>query len=159
MSQKIFNYPYTAKNGSNYIIRFKHTPDMVPAGISILIPVIEVVIFSEDDIEIIQTSTTLLELVTLIRSNADLVDAVYYSVCSDKMILKSAKRSDLSHQEYRSQLFSSMFKKANSDNKYINKPVVITDPKAGNHYIHLMTLEKNLDVIDIIGEELKKHDK
>lgn len=159
MSQDIINYPYTAKNGSNYIIRFKYTPDMVPVGVTIIIPVIEVVIFTEDDIEVIQTSTTLLELVTLIRSNADLVDAVYYSVCSDRMILKSAKRSNLSHQEYRSQLFSSMFNKANPDNKYINKPVVITDPNAGNHYIHLMTLEKNQDVIDIISEELKKHDK
>ncbi|WP_264536448.1 hypothetical protein [Flavobacterium sp. N1736] len=159
MSQETISYPYTAKNGSNYIIRFKYTPGMIPAGVTILIPIIEVIIFTEDNVEIIQTSTTLLELVTLIRSNADLVDAVYYSVCSDKMILKSAKRSDLSHQEYRSQLFSSMFNKANADKKYINKPVVITDLNVGNHYIHLMTLEKNQDVIDIISEELKKHDK
>jgi hypothetical protein len=157
MSQSVISIPYTTKNGSNYIIRFKYTPDLAPE--SVKTPVIEIIIFTADEVEVIQTSTSLLELVTLIRCQADLVDAVYYSICSDRMILRSERRLHLSHQEYRSQLFTSMFNKANTDKRYINKPVVIVDSDNGNQHIHLMTLEKNQEVIDIISEELKKYDK
>ncbi|WP_125721667.1 hypothetical protein [Flavobacterium ustbae] len=159
MSGKEYCHPYITSTGTEYIIKFKETPNIFPGAENLSVPLIEVIIFTAESIEVIQTSTTLLELVAMIRAKADLLDAVYYSVCSDKMILRSEKRMAMSHQEYRSHLFKSMFLKANADKKYINREIIISDPKAGNQYIHLMTGTQNLSAMDIISEELKKYDK
>jgi hypothetical protein len=151
--------PYTTKEGIEYLITFKYfAPEHIPLGINV--PIIDIAIITTADIDLINNSSTdIFEIGNIIYDQANKVDAVYYCICSDKQIKKNIKREHLSHQQYRSHLFSALFLKCNKGNLYSNRLVVIDDPNTNNHYIHLIATEKNSANVDLISEELRGFDK
>ncbi len=152
------NITYTTKEGIDYLIKFtSFPPNQLPIGIEI--PVVDIVIETNANIETINNSaTSLLQISQIISDYAMQHDAIYYCYCSDKPIKKSKNKIHLNHQQYRSLLFFTMFEKHNIAN-FLNRTVIIDDPERGNHYIHLMSRLKNEKIIDLISQTLNGFDK
>lgn len=149
--------PYVTKTGIQYLIEFR-TDSQKYEGVNI--PVIGVSLITNSNHEEIKNDAgALLEIATIMMQQANKVDAVYYCICSDAKINKSKKRLHLSHQQYRSHLFSAMFNKLNSKDDYSSKEVVIDDPEVNHHYIHVISLNKNQKELEAVESQLRNFDK
>jgi len=150
--------PYTSEDNVNYLIRFSAFPaDKLPEGINL--PVVDIVIETDADFKVISNSrASLSKMVNIILDYADKNNVVLYCYCSDKAIKKSKNNEEQTNQQFRSNLFSAMFK-MNKSEKFLNKVVVIHDLNAGHHYLHLITKVENKHVIDEISIQLSKLDK
>lgn len=131
--------------------------DTLPEEISI--PVVDITIETNAEYtDIKNTAADLIQITKIISDHADKSDAIYYCMCSDKPINKSAKKGHFSNQQFRSALFETMFKKHNKPD-FISKVIIINDPDSNNHYIHLMSHRDNEAIVEIAAKELAKLDK
>lgn len=150
--------PYSTKEGIDYLIRFTlFDKNRVPEKITI--PIVDIVIETNADIDKIKNSAySLLQITQIISEYATKNNAIYYCYCSDKPIKRADKKNHLTHQQYRSLLFCKMFEKNNNSN-FINKTVIINDPQKGNHHIHLITKLENEYMVNILSDTLSEFDK
>ena len=150
--------PYTTNEGIDYLIKFTLFPaDRLPEKITI--PVVDIVIETDTDINDIKNSAySLMQITQIISDYAIENNAIYYCYCSDKPIKRAERKKHLTHQEYRSLLFCKMFEK-NNNSDFINKTVIVNDVQKGNHHIHLITKLENEYMVNIISETLSQFDK
>jgi len=150
--------PYTTDEGINYLIKFTvFSPEKLPEEINL--PVIDIVIETDSAVhDINNDSKVLIQITKIISDYLKEEEAILYYYCSDREIKKSKRNKHLSHQEFRSKLFSAMFS-LNKATDLINKLIVIDDPSRNNHYLHLIGDKKHESVINRIADEAKKLDK
>lgn len=126
---------------------------------NINVPVVDIVIETDSDInEIKNTAYSLIQITKIISDFAQLNDVIFYCYCSDKPIKRAERKKYLSHQEYRSQLFCKMFEKSKNLD-FINRIVIINDAQKGNHYIHLISKLENENIVNLISDSLQEFDK
>ncbi|MDV6169577.1 hypothetical protein R1T16_14165 [Flavobacterium sp. DG1-102-2] len=149
--------PYTTNDGINYLIKFSvFKAEVLPEQITL--PVVEIIIETNSTHDNIYNDiSTIKRLLHIVLEYIHENDVVFYFYCSNKPIKKSEKNIHLSHQEFRSNLFSAMFQ-LDKTNRFTNKLVIIND-QDGNHYIHLITKIEFEETANLIMEELKKFDK
>lgn len=85
-------------------------------------------------------------------------DAILYFYCDDMHeINKTNKHIDASPQLYRSKLFSTLFDRESQKqhNSTLRNNVQAITTTEGTAYIHLVTSEKNLHVVEHIHEQLE----
>ena len=147
--------PHVTKDGNEYLIQFgAFEADFLPDDFKIPIIDLSLILVTKvksNDREILGVlSKYLLEYL-------DKFDVIiyYYSDIKDIPIRKSR---NISPQEFRHKLFSCLFKKYGNDS-LILQPTVITDTKAGDHYISLISNIKNKDKIDKAKEVLREFHK
>lgn len=150
--------PYSTNEGIDYLIRFTlFSKDRLPEEITI--PVVDIVIETDADVNDIKNSAySLMQITQIISDYAIENNAIYYCYCSDKPIKKADGKKHLSNQEYRSLLFCKMFEK-NNNSDFINKSVVINDLQKGNHHIHLIAKLENEYMVNLISDTLSQFDK
>jgi len=149
--------PYTTNDGINYLIKFSvFKAEVLPEQITL--PVVEIIIETNSTHDNIYNDiSTIKRLLHIVLEYIHENDVVFYFYCNNKPIKKSEKNIHLSHQEFRSNLFSAMFQ-LDKTNRFTNKLVIIND-QDGNHYIHLITKIEFEETANLIMEELKKFDK
>ncbi len=150
--------PYSTNEGIDYLIRFTlFSKDRLPEEITI--PVVDIVIETDADVNDIKNSAySLMQITQIINDYAIENNAIYYCYCSDKPIKRADGKKHLSNQEYRSLLFCKMFEK-NNNSDFINKSVVINDLQKGNHHIHLIAKLENEYMVNLISDTLSQFDK
>ncbi len=150
--------PYSTNEGIDYLIRFTlFSKDRLPEEITI--PVVDIVIETDADVNDIKNSAySLMQITQIISDYAIENNAIYYCYCSDKPIKRADGKKHLSNQEYRSLLFCKMFEK-NNNSDFINKSVVINDLQKGNHHIHLIAKLENEYMVNLISDTLSQFDK
>jgi hypothetical protein len=116
--------PYSTNQGIDYLIRFTVFPkESLPKGINI--PVVDIVIETNAEVnDIKNTAFSLIKITNIISEYILEHDAIYYCYCSSNPIKKSAKKTDLTHQEYRSLLFCKMFEKNNNPD-FVNRTLLL----------------------------------
>jgi len=149
--------PLTTIEGHKYLIQLSPF-DLIAYPIEITIDIVNIVILLVDEIENqpINNASTLFQMAKIIQKYLDINNVVLYCYCDNKIIKRNKNKLHLLPQDYRSQLFSSLFSKNNALKEYLNEVIYIPDEKNGDHYIHLISRIENKYHIDAIATELDK---
>ncbi len=88
-------------------------------------------------------------------------NAILYFFCDVRDVDRSAIHMKYSPQEYRSRLFSAMFeyeRRLHPNIDWINNKIVISTTE-GSAYIHLITLQQNQDIVNLIKQVIIQQSK
>jgi hypothetical protein len=144
--------PYVTEEGYQYLIRFaEFNSEYLPEEFTL--PIVDVTIIVNGDLEKINTSKTLSKFTSLVNDYLNQNNIILYFYCSNDPILKSSKRQTVSNAQYRSDLFCRMFEKQNLDDTFICENILIEDLVNGNHHIHLISKINNENEIKLIVEK------
>ena len=142
--------------GHDYLIKFSQFKNVdLPNGINI--EIVDVVIARLTDAGR-NNASTLFAICNLIKEYLETNDVVLYCYCDQKEIDRSVKRQGMLPQEFRSELFSTLFHKCSNTN-YTNTKIIIADNDNGDHYIHLIAHNNNAAQVDTIAAQLRRFHK
>lgn len=129
--------PYTSSVGSKFLLSFK---DFVQQDFSL--PVVDVSLIL---VKPVDESLELRDLIAITRIIKDFLNdnqvvLYYYCDSSASDIFISERNNKMSPQEFRHNLFNSLFDLMKFDN-FVKDEIIIDDPENSNHYISLITKE------------------
>lgn len=144
--------PIECSEGHQYLLKLTDCKNL---PIESTIDIVDIALISVTNVDIINNAGTLNKIAVILSNFLDDNDVVLYFYCSKDPIKLRKNRKEVSYQEYRSSLFSSMFNRTAKRSKmtYINKLVVLKDNIYGDHYIHLIAKTNFSNMID----ELESH--
>ena len=149
-------YSFTTIEGLEYRIGFSPFNSLIiPEKINK--PIIDVVIATQDT-NVINNAGTLFIFTKIIKEYLIKNDVLLYCYCDSIEINRGQKHQVLTPQEYRNLLFQKMFDRE-SDNKFVNKLIVLTDINDVNHYVMIISTISNLTLLQIAENELMKLNK
>ena len=143
LTQKI---SHETKEGNKYVIAFDLiNKDILPSGLSV--PVVNVSLFAIGDTKP-NTSTFFSYLASEVRSYLNKYNVILCYIC-DTMPIRMRNNRNISPQQYRHELFVTLYEKYNDGTK-IHHPMIIEDDENGNHYVSLISsIENEIDVLRI----------
>ncbi len=131
---------YETKEGIKFKIRFSL---FNPAGIPDLgIPLVDVVLISQDNSTWQNNPLTLFEIADLIKDYLKLFDVILYYYCDHSEIKMRKSRNQVSPQEYRNKIFN-LLSDRKLDSSLDKRSFHIKDDKYGDHYISVISQSKN----------------
>jgi hypothetical protein len=141
--------PYETSEGNKYLIRFSaFNPLVVP--IEIKVPVINLELVQVEFVK--QNGHAFLKyLAQYICDYINSFDVILYYYC-DKSDISMRKNRCSTPQQYRHDLFSKLYATINNET-LIRDIIIINDPENGDHYISLITSEKNAKELEILRRE------
>lgn len=149
-----FTVPIECSEGHQYLLKFT---DCKSLPIELDVEVVDIALSLASEIAIIKNNTgTLIKIASVIFNFLDDNDVILYFYCSKDDIIQRKTRKPMLPQQYRSQLFSTMFDKITKNcepGAFINKPVILRDEAEGDHYLHFIAKSKYADKMD----EFSKH--
>ncbi len=148
--------PFETEEGYQYLVSFKEFP---PNYTNCNIPIIDVSItLLSSNIES-NSLKTLNKFISIVLDYLNTNNVIIYFYCDSSPIrIRQNRKKAYSNQEFRFNLFSTMFSKMNSTYFYLQE-IIITDNTNGNHYTCLMSRISNQNVIELIKLELEKFNK
>jgi len=148
------NIPITTTEGFEYLLIFsKFASGSIPEEITI--PVVNLSIEVKENPPSINNLSTLAIISSNIEKYLHYNDVILYCYCDNAEITKSKKNEHMSHQQYRSTLFSAMFDKKKCE-EHLNEKVTIEDEINGTHYIHLISKIENTEAVAVIASTVLK---
>lgn len=146
-------YKFVTDEGYEYLIVFQeYTNYSSLFGIS----VIDVsIILMNEDIE--QNSyKSLIEFINIINDflNRNKNVVLYYYCDISPVKMRQNRKQEFSPQEFRNNLFTTMFNKSKSE-KFILQQIIVNDEEIGNHYASLITGKANENKLEDIIEEVE----
>ena len=147
---------FITKEGYEYLINFTEFPQN---NFEYNIHIIDVsIILMSDSIEN-NSIETLIVFTNIINEYLIKNDVLLYYYCDTSDIkMRNNRKTKLLPQEFRSKLFSSMFNQKKLEN-YLLKAIKVSDLINGDHYLSLISHEKNIDKIVIIENDILKFNK
>lgn len=145
--------PIECSDGHQYLLKLTDCKNL---PIKSSIEIVDIVLRSASKIDIINNAGTLNRIASILFNFLDENDVILYFYCSKDPIKKRNTRDEMSYQQYRSSLFTSMFDRTTRHHKgeFINKPIILKDMVYGDHYIHLIAHSKHSDKLDELKGEL-----
>jgi len=149
-------YNVLSKEGHRYILSFSPF-NSVQLPESIILPVAEVVIATEDN-KGFNNASTLFQFTAHIKDYLLVNNVILYCYCDNREIDRGKRHLCLTPQEYRSLLFEAMFSRTNDDG-FVIKTIVLTDLNGESHFIKLISVKANEEVLDTAFDEILKMNK
>jgi hypothetical protein len=142
---------YETKEGNKFKIRFSLFSSV---GISTLIPIVDVVLISQDEPNWQNSPSTLFEIADLIKDYLKQFNVILYYYCDHAEIEMRKSRNVISPQEYRNKIFSQLLdRKLGSE--LISESFHIDDPINGDHFITVISRFENEKELDKILIDMK----
>lgn len=139
--------PITTAEGNEYLIEFSLFPEEQHNS---SIPIVDVAIVATKEVKHINTIKSLFIFTKIIHDYLKEHDVILYYYC-DKSEIK--KNRNISPQEYRHILFSTLFEKK-KDRNILQKSIKIDDVENGNHFITLISKWEHINDINKIIDTL-----
>lgn len=144
---------YETKEGNKFKIRFSlFNQEGIP---SLEIPVVDVVLISEDESIWQNNPITLFEIADLIKEYLNLFNVILYYYCDHAEIKMRKSRKKVSPQEYRNKIFNVLLDRK-LDNALDKRSFHIKDDLNGDHYITVISRSENKHELDKILLEMNK---
>lgn len=139
--------PIECAEGHQYLLKLSDCKNLpIDSGIEI----VDIALVAVSNVDIINNAGTLSKISLILFNFLDENDVILYFYCAKEPIKLRTTRRNMSNQEYRSYLFSSMFKRttASCNGKFIDKPVILRDESYGDHYIHIIAKSQHIQIMD-----------
>jgi len=144
---------YETKEGNKFKIRFSlFNQEGIP---SLEIPVVDVVLISQDESNWQNNPITLFEISDLIKEYLKLFNVILYYYCDHAEIKMRKSRNKVSPQEYRNKIFNVLLDRK-LDNSMDKRSFHIKDDINGDHYITVISRSENKHELDKILHEMNK---
>lgn len=138
--------PHTTIEGNEYLIKFEIVdPDVLPNVIGIPIPIINLTLVQVRRVR--HNNPKFLNfLAQYISDYLNQFDVILYYYC-DHADIEMRKSRSMSPQQYRYQFFNIIYETI-PNNSLISLPIIIDDEINGNHYISIISSQKNSAELD-----------
>lgn len=148
--------PFETIEGYQYLVSFREFPSN---QINYNIPLIDVSITLMSDSIETNSLKTLNKFIKIVLDYLDQNDVIIYYYCDTAPIkMRENRKQKYSNQEYRFNLFLSMFNKLKSSDFYL-QDIIINDNANGNHYTSLISRIRNSEKVEAIKSDLEKYNK
>ena len=148
--------PFETTEGYQYLISFREFPS---SQINYNIPLIDVSITLMSDAIETNSLKTLNKFIQIVLDYLNQNDVIIYYYCDTAPIkIRETRKQKYSYQEYRFNLFLSMFNKLKSSDFYL-QDIIINDNVNGNHYTSLISRTINSDIVKVVKSDLEKYNK
>lgn len=148
--------PFETTEGYQYLISFREFPSN---QINYNIPLIDVSITLMSDTIETNSLKTLNKFIQIVLDYLNQNDVIIYYYCDTSPIkIRETRKQKYSYQEYRFNLFLSMFNKLKSSDFYL-QDIIINDNVNGNHYTSLISRTINSDKVNNVKSDLEKYNK
>jgi len=148
--------PFETSEGYQYIVSFTEIQS-IPKEYNIPLVSISIVLVSQN----IETNSlkTLNKFIQIILAYLEQNDVIVYFYCDTAPIkIRKNRIEKISNQEFRFNLFLSMFNKLKSDHFYL-QPIKLTDSEKGNHFTALISKISNLEKVEMVKTDLETFNK
>jgi hypothetical protein len=141
--------PHETKEGNKYLIEFSLFKEAaIPVNVGL--PIVNLNLIQVEFVK--QNGHAFLKyLAQYICDYVNTFDVILYYYC-DRSDINMRKNRGVSPQQYRHDLFSMLYATINNET-LIREIVVINDPENGDHYISLISSEKNAKELELLRRE------
>lgn len=144
--------PFETSEGNKYILSFTLFNQ---SNVPIKTPIIDISLVSINQISLTNSIRTFNYITTVISDYIINKNVILYYYCDVSEIFYRGSRKIESYQEYRFNLFNSLFHKVSNPDLFI-KNIIIDDELNGNHYISLIYKENSKEEIEQLAIEIAK---
>ena len=150
--------PIECSEGHQYLLRLTDCRNL---PIESTIVIIDIALISMSKIDVINNAGTLNRIASILFNFLEENDVILYFYCSKDPIKKRYNRDEMSYQQYRSSLFTSMFERITRYHKgeFVNRSIILKDTVYGDHYIHLISKKKYFNKLDKLEAEINRFNK